>query len=71
MKSQKTLESFTAYCKAHPDERFWQALRNWSKWNFIYGSEFMADTFKDTLTPDSGTRRTGKRARLHDTFYDD
>jgi hypothetical protein len=20
---------------AHPDERFWQALRNWCGWNFV------------------------------------
>jgi hypothetical protein len=29
-KNQKQLESFTAYCKAYPDLRFWQALCNWS-----------------------------------------
>lgn len=38
MKSKKQLESFIAYCKAHPEERFWQSLRNWSGYNFIYGS---------------------------------
>lgn len=36
MKSQKLLESFTAYCKANPDLRFWQALRNWCGWGFIF-----------------------------------
>jgi hypothetical protein len=37
------LASFVAYCKAHPDERFWQALRNWcGKYNFIYAN---IDTF--------------------------
>ena len=29
------LKSFVIYCKAHPEERFWQALRNWSGQNFI------------------------------------
>jgi len=24
------LTEFTEYCKEHPQERFWQALRNWS-----------------------------------------
>ena len=38
LRSQKELESFTAYCKAHPDERFWQAVRNWSGWPFIYAN---------------------------------
>lgn len=31
------LQSFTDYCNNHPDERFWQALRNWSKFGFIFG----------------------------------
>jgi hypothetical protein len=47
------LASFVAYCKAHPDERFWQALRNWcGKYNFIYATstplwdiEELNDTF--------------------------
>lgn len=30
------LESFVEYCHAHPTERFWQALRNWSGWAFVY-----------------------------------
>lgn len=24
------LASFVKYCEAHPEQRFWQALRNWS-----------------------------------------
>lgn len=24
------LQAFASYCEAHPDQRFWQALRNWS-----------------------------------------
>ena len=31
----KTLKSFVDYCEAHPQERFWQALANWSKSNYI------------------------------------
>jgi hypothetical protein len=34
----KTLKSFVDYCEKHPQERFYQALRNWSGFNFIYGS---------------------------------
>jgi hypothetical protein len=30
MKNAELLGGFTGYCLAHPDERFWQALRNWS-----------------------------------------
>ena len=28
-KNTKVLNDFSAYCANHPDERFWQALRNW------------------------------------------
>lgn len=34
-KNRKLLESFTAYCKENPDQRFWQALRNWAGVAFI------------------------------------
>lgn len=37
-KNIKLLLSFSDYCDDHPGERFWQALRNWSHYNFIYGS---------------------------------
>jgi len=35
----KTLKSFVEYCLEHEDERFWQALANWSGYNFIYASQ--------------------------------
>lgn len=35
-KNHKLLNDFTAYCKSHPELRFWQALRNWSEADFIY-----------------------------------
>lgn len=48
-RNSKVLASFTAYCKSHPDERFWQALRNWARvGNFIFASRNgvqMDDTF--------------------------
>lgn len=37
MKSKEVLGNFIVYCQNHPDERFWQALRNWSIFNFIIG----------------------------------
>lgn len=30
-KSFSLLLNFIKYCKNHPNERFWQALRNWSE----------------------------------------
>jgi hypothetical protein len=47
----KTLKSFVDYCEKNPQERFYQALTNWSGYNFIYGSmaesrdEHLEDTF--------------------------
>lgn len=38
-KCKKTLDSFITYCYANPEERFWQALRNWSGYTFIFGRE--------------------------------
>jgi len=37
-KNKKLLDSFAKRCKENPSERFWQALRNWSEYRFIYGS---------------------------------
>lgn len=47
-KNSKLLWSFMKYCKIHPEERFWQALRNWSGWIYIRASmnnEKGEDTF--------------------------
>lgn len=53
MKSKKLLDSFVAYCYAHPEQRFWQALRNWCGWSFLFVGK--------TSIPHVGTYR--------DTFY--
>jgi hypothetical protein len=37
-RNSKLAESFYAYCKAHPYDRFWQALLNWSGLPFIFAS---------------------------------
>lgn len=48
-KNQLSLNNFTEYCIKHPEERFWQALRNWSGSSFIMKMEdgVMIDTFYD------------------------
>lgn len=38
-KNMTLLLSFTAYCYKNPEERFWQALRNWSGQSFILASD--------------------------------
>lgn len=37
IRSQKTKEAFIKYLEDHPQERFWQAVRNFSKYNYIFG----------------------------------
>ena len=51
MKSLKSLLSFIWYCVRHPKERFWQALRSWSKQEFVYVSQsyFESLLLKDTF----------------------
>lgn len=39
IRNSEVLASFVAYCEAHPEWRFWQALRNWSGQSFILVSE--------------------------------
>lgn len=38
-KNRDLLRSFVDYCHRHPEERFWQALRNWCGWPFLYVSQ--------------------------------
>ena len=58
-RNSEVLTDFIAYCLLHPDERFWQALLNWSGFNFIYVSPKSEDT-KYGRTPEKVYR---------DTFY--
>ena len=34
-RSASSVFDFVKYCAAHPEERFWQALRNWSGYAFV------------------------------------
>jgi hypothetical protein len=45
------LQDFTNYCRAHPGERFWQALRNWCGSPFILATLELPDNaqFQDTF----------------------
>ena len=47
-KNKKTLQSFIKYCEEHPEERFWQALCNWSKL-FIYARNELGEDLQDTF----------------------
>ena len=43
----KSLASFTLYMKKHPEQRFFQALRNWAGVGYIFAmtEEGLVDTF--------------------------
>ena len=45
-RNQNILNDFIKYCEEHPCERFWQALRNWSTYAFIYASDGMLEDYK-------------------------
>ncbi len=51
MANKELLLSFTEYCFKNPEQRFWQALRNWSEYNYILGAADIEDTltFEDTF----------------------
>ena len=50
-KNKQILDDFVAYCTAHPQERFWQALRNWSGYSYIYGRKVIDfETYDDIDT---------------------
>lgn len=50
VRSKKTKEDFVKYLEDHPQERFWQSIRNFAKVPFVIISDdidldFMTDTF--------------------------
>ena len=64
-KNQKLLASFSEYCLANPNLRFWQALRNWSKSNFILkSSHYDYEMFNVEYLKKY-------KVKTKDTFYDD
>jgi len=50
MKSKKLLDEFTKYAEEHPEERFWQVLRNFSGYPFIYAGTDKPDKLPEWLT---------------------
>lgn len=45
---------FVQYCIDHPQERFWQALRNWSPWNFIIGINDLSVDLEQRISDSGG-----------------
>jgi hypothetical protein len=48
-KNDEKLESFSKYCFEHPEERFWQALRNWAQIECGGGNYIMTGNELDNL----------------------
>lgn len=57
IRSEKTKKLFIKYMQQHPEERFWQSVRNFSGYPFIIGS----NRSPDDLDIDSKDQQ--------DTFY--
>ena len=38
-----------SYCEKHPEERFWQALRNWSGWGFVLVTNIYPETAQEVV----------------------
>lgn len=69
-KSREKLVSFIDYCIKHPQERFWQALRNWSGYSFIFGwRPKKLLTMKDDGGHFVDTLSDVEKLGLEDTFY--
>ena len=56
-RSAETKKEFVKYLMSHPEQRFWQAVRNFSEYSFIVGSNVTPE-----MMSDSG-------AVMEDTFY--
>ena len=57
-------EDFINYLKEHPDERLWQALRNWSGHDFIF-----AGNLSNRLGGTEHAIVDGVKTYVKDTFY--
>ena len=53
LRSGSELKDFTDYCVGHPDERFWQALRNWSEFEYIFASNKTVENTYDSPVIDT------------------
>ena len=64
-RNSKTLASFVAYCNAHPQLRFWQALVSWSGLPFIATSSHPpAFVYAETRVYGQHT----ERVEINDTY---
>ena len=55
--SYAVLESFCKYCQDHPKERFWQALRNWADYDYVFVKNVGKTTLDTFYFKDRKNRR--------------
>lgn len=64
-KNRGLLNCFIKYCELNPEQRFWQALKNWSKWNYILKStHYESAMFNHKYLSDNDVE-------TQDTFYEE
>ena len=68
-KNRKELLSFIEYCLEHPEERFWQAIRNWSQYSFIFAWKPDNLGMQDDGNFKSDGLEEITKMGLEDTFY--
>ena len=61
---EKVIDSFLVYCQEHPEERFWQALRNWADVDYV----FAGYASKKEKTDTAYLEDIGLKVYLKDTF---
>jgi hypothetical protein len=52
VRDEAVKQAFIAYLEQNPQQRFWQAVRNFSPWHYIYGSDVLTsdpDVYKNTF----------------------
>lgn len=68
-KNQQMLKSFTDYCKTHPEQRFFQALRNWVQMNIDADCNFIYFAPSECLEWMMEEQDEKVVNSLKDTFY--
>ncbi len=67
-RSEKTLADFVQYCQDHPEQRFWQALRNWCGYTYIMATDTQPQDMGDGWDH-RGLSPRDILDRMHNTFY--
>ena len=67
-KNEEMLASFSEYCKRYPEQRFWQALRNWARENVDSNINFIMVAPSNFLDREMVSDEEAMDM-LRDTFY--